>query len=165
VQAFRQASLAGEYYKDFAVNSRNSTEMSNGTLAWIATFHRFLDQCVARAKNGDPAEVRQAFDILFGLLAHMDECLDDVIFFADEGGSWQVNVIWDEIMPAWCKVLSATAAPDEYAQQVCSFLENHSGYEDQRAKMYGVAQKMATLSQRKALSGLLHSLRSVQAKM
>jgi hypothetical protein len=156
VQAFRQASLAGKYYEDFAVNSRNSTKMSNGTLAWIADCRRFLDQCVAQSKKGDPAEVRQAFDIIFGILVHIDECLDDVIFFADEGGSWQVNVIWDEVMPAWCKALSATATPDEYAQRIRSFLENHAGYESQRVKMYGVAQKMATLTQRKALSGFLN---------
>jgi len=86
VQAFRQASLAGKYYEDFAVNSRNSTKMSNGTLAWIADCRRFLDQCVAQSKKGDRAEVRQAFDIIFGLLVRIDECLDDVIFFADEGG-------------------------------------------------------------------------------
>jgi len=32
-------------------------------------------------------EAREAFDILFGLLRHIDEGHDDVIFFADEGRS------------------------------------------------------------------------------
>ena len=39
------------------------------------------------AKKEKPAELREAMDILFGLLDHIDECRDDVIFFADEGGS------------------------------------------------------------------------------
>jgi hypothetical protein len=47
------------------------------------------------AKRSESAEVRQAMDILFGLLDHIDECLDGVIFFAEEGGSWQVGADWN----------------------------------------------------------------------
>jgi len=64
---------------------------------------------VINAKKSNPVEVRQAMDILFGLLNHLDEGNDDVIFFADEGGSWQVGVDWARVLPAWFKVLSATA--------------------------------------------------------
>jgi len=86
-QRFQKASLAGEYYESFNVNSKNCREKSAGTRAWIAQYYRLLDRCVISARASDPAEVREAMDILFGLLDHIDECLDDVIFFADEGGA------------------------------------------------------------------------------
>ncbi|HZR21219.1 MAG TPA: hypothetical protein VFE51_28315 [Verrucomicrobiae bacterium] len=83
VKRFEKASLAGEYYESFDVNSKNCMEKSAGTCAWIAEHDRLLNRCVSSAKGSEPAEVRQAIDILFGLLDHIDECLDDVIFFAE----------------------------------------------------------------------------------
>jgi hypothetical protein len=92
VKRFEKVSLAGEYYESFGVNSKNCTQQSAGTSSWIAEFRRLLDRCVIDANKINPAEVREAMDILFGLLNHMDQGHDDIIFFADEGGSWQVGV-------------------------------------------------------------------------
>ena len=115
VKLFEKASLAGEYYQSFDVNSKNCTQESTGTSAWIARSLRLLDRCVANASKGDPMELREAMDILFGLLDRIDECRDDIVFFADEGGAWQVGVDWDRVLPAWFKVLSATAGPESTA--------------------------------------------------
>lgn len=49
VRLFEKASLAGEYYESFAVNSKNYTHKSAGTSSWIAAFHRLLDRCVTSA--------------------------------------------------------------------------------------------------------------------
>ena len=84
--------MANEYYESFCVNSKNCTQKSAGTTAWIAEYLRLLDRCVISAKESNPAEVRAAMDILFDLLDYIDECHDDVIFFTDEGGSWQVGL-------------------------------------------------------------------------
>jgi hypothetical protein len=149
VKAFEKASLAGEYYEDFNVNSKNCMEKSTGTTAWIAECRRLLDRCMAQEKKGDPAEVRQAFDIIFGLLDHIDECLDDVIFFADEAGSWQVGVAWDKVLPPWFRVLSATTEPEEYTRRITGLLEHHYNYGSK--KMLAVARKAATPAQRKAV--------------
>ncbi len=46
VRAFDQASLAGEYYEDFCVNSKNYREVSGGTRTWIAECQRLLACCV-----------------------------------------------------------------------------------------------------------------------
>jgi hypothetical protein len=99
---------------------------------------------VGEAKKGYPVEVRQSFDILFGLLDHIDECLEDIIFFADEAGSWQVGVE----LPAWRKVLSATVEPKEYAGRVIGLLDRRYHYG--RNKILAVARKTATPAQRKA---------------
>jgi len=86
VTAFETASLAGDYYESFDVNSKNFMEKSRGTTGWIAECRRLLDRCVEQAKTADPAEVFQAFGIIFGLLDRIDECRQDIIFFADDGG-------------------------------------------------------------------------------
>jgi hypothetical protein len=152
VRRFETTSLAGQYYESFFVNSKNCTQQSAGTSAWIAEFRRLLDRCVINAKQCNPAEIRQALDVLFGLLEHIDKCLDDVIFFADEGGSWQVGVDWPKVLPVWFKVLSATAEPDEYAQRVVAFLSRYYSYG--REKMLVIARRTGSLDQRKALAGV-----------
>jgi hypothetical protein len=153
VKLFEKASLAGEYYESFAVNSKNYTEQSRGTSAWIAEFRRLLERCVINAKTSNPVEVRQAMDTLFGLLDHIDQGNDDVIFFADEGGSWQVGVNWPKVLPAWFKVLSATAEPEEYAERIAALLSRHYSYG--RDKMLAIARRTATPDQRKALTALV----------
>jgi hypothetical protein len=111
VSAFDKASRAGQCYESFMVNSGNFTAQSTGTTAWIATCHRLLDRCVAEEKMMAPTEIRAAFDTLFGLLDYIDQGNDDVIFFADEGGAWQVDVDWAKVLPSWFRVMSATVTP------------------------------------------------------
>lgn len=148
-KAFDKASRAGEYYESFMVDSRNYTQKSAGTTAWIADCRRLLDRCVAEQKTGAPADMREAFDILFGLLDRIDEGHDDVIFFADEGGSWQVGVDWERVLPTWFKALSATAAPGEYAERITALLSRH--FKSGRDRMLALARKTATPEQRSEL--------------
>jgi hypothetical protein len=150
VKRFEKASLAGEYYESFDVNSKNCTQQSNGTSSWIAAFGRLLDRCVRTAKKDDPSEVREAMDILFGLLDHIDECRDDVIFFADEGGSWQVGVAWEKVLPVWFQVLSITAGAEEYAKRITMLLSHHYSYG--RDKMLVIARRTGTPEQCEALA-------------
>jgi hypothetical protein len=149
-KAFDAASRARKYYESFNVNSSNYMESSGGTVAWCAECRRLLDRCAAAEGSLDPSEVRQAFETVFDLLDHIDEGNDDVIFFADEGGSWQVGVDWKEILPAWFKVLAATAGPVEFAERVVLLVGSHCNYD--RDKMLSAARKPATPDQRKELS-------------
>ncbi len=152
VKRFEKASLAGEYYESFAVNSKNYREQSTGTSAWIAEYRRLLDRCVINAKKSNPAEVRKSMDSLFGLLNQIDKGHDNVIFFADEGGSWQVGVDWAKVLPVWFKVLSATAQPEEDAERITALLSCHYSYG--RDKMLAIARRTATTHQRMALAGV-----------
>ena len=150
VTSFDKASRAGEYYESFMVNSANCTAQSTGTTAWIATCHRLLDRCVAEEGKSAPAELRAAFDILFGLLDYIDQGNDDVIFFADEGGAWQVGVDWTKVLPSWFRVLSITATPEEYAKRITSLIRHHCDCD--REKMLVAASEFATAEQREALA-------------
>ncbi len=152
VRRFETESLASRYYQAFDVNWKNCTKKSAGTTSWMSTFRRLLDECALAARRGDPAEVLQAFDILFGLLDKIDEFRVEIIFFADEGGSWQVGVDWDRVLPSWFAVLAATADPAEYAQRVGKLVDHHCGHK--RDNVIAAATRAATPEQRAALAAL-----------
>jgi hypothetical protein len=146
---FDARSRAGHYYESFNVNSRNCMETSAGTRAFIADCRRLLDRCVGAAQ-GEPAEPRASFELLFALLRYIDECHDDVIFFADEAGSWQIGVHWAKVFPAWFRCLAQTAAPQEFAQAVVETV-NHFAALD-RDRHFATAKELATPDQRRALA-------------
>ena len=150
VKLFEKSSLAREYFQSFDVNSRNCTVQSTGTSAWIAQCLRLFDRCIVDSRKGDAAEVCKAMEILFALLSRIDNQPDDIIFFADEGGSWQIGVGWPRVLPAWFKVLSATTEPEEFATRIRSLLSRH--YRRDRDKMLTVARRTATPQQRLALA-------------
>lgn len=152
VRRFETESLARKYYQAFDVNSKNCTKKSAGTTSWISTFRHLLDECTQAARPGAPTEVLQCFDILFGLLDKVDDFRVDIIFFADEHGSWQVGVDWDRVLPSWFAVLAATAEPRDYAQRVGTLVDRHCGYK--RDKLLAVAARAATPEQREALASL-----------
>ncbi len=153
VRAFANATRAGEYYESFDVDSRNYTKLSRGTLAWISAHCRLLDQCVAEVGRGDGAEVLAAMDLLFGLLQHLDECGDEVLFFADEGGSWLVGVDWRKVLPAWLQVLSEVTDPEGFASAV---VERHRRLPPcDRAGLFEFAGDLGTPDQAAALAARL----------
>lgn len=151
VRAFEKASLAREFHESFNVNSKNYREKSNGTLSWIAECRRLLARCVESAKLVDPAEVRQAFDILFSLLDRLDSGNDEILFFADEAGAWQVGVQWEKVLPPWFSLLAATTEPEEYAERIVHVLKQHYHYGS--GPMLAIARKKGSTAQRQALAG------------
>ena len=153
VKAFDAASRRGEYYQDFNVNSRNFMDMSRGTETWIAECNRLLDRCAAAAGRGKHAEAREAFELIFDLLRDIDACRDDIIFFADEAGSWQVGVDWEAVLPSWLGCLAETAAtPETFAEAAIATIDELDSYD--RDKHLKAARRVASPAQRKALQDL-----------
>jgi hypothetical protein len=101
------------------------------------------------AKGADPAEARQAFDIIFGLLDRIDECRGRHRSFSQTRRGLAGRVPWEKVLPPWLKVLSATAEPEEFAQRFVSLLKHH--YDHGSARMLAMARKIATRAQRQAL--------------
>jgi hypothetical protein len=149
VRKFHDASLRGEYYDSFDVNSKNFMAKSQGTEAFIAEFDRLAGKCVRAASRGPFGPVREAFELLFRLLRRIDEGNDDVIFFADEGGSWQVGVDWRTVLPAYFRSLAETASPEEFAREVDRAIEDFSDYE--RPRHLIAARRVASAEQKAAL--------------
>ncbi len=149
VLEFHSDSLAGLYYDDFDVNSKNFMERSRGTINWMAEHERLMNRCLIESSSGNPEQIRQAFELLFNLLDEIDECRDDIIFFADEGGAWQVGVEWDEVLPCYFKVLAAVAQPSEYAESVIKIVKSHANYNSDN--YFKLALEVAKPPQKKVL--------------
>ena len=151
VSRFQAASERGDYYDGFDVNSKNFMEMSRGTETWIAECERLYDRCVEQVSRGGYAEMREALEILFGLLRRIDEGTDDILFFADEGGSWLVVVAWEKVLPAWFESLVPATNPEEYAEAVVGVIDEFD--DSHRNKHLREARRVASPAQKKALRG------------
>jgi hypothetical protein len=152
VSKFHAAALRGEYYAGFDVDSKNFRERSEGTEAFIAEFDRLLRECVRVAAKVPRTPVREAFDLLFGLLRHIDECHEDVIFLADEAGSWQISVDWRSALPAYFRCLVDGASAKEYAREVDRTISRFA--ECERPRYLAAARRVANAEQKAALGHL-----------
>jgi hypothetical protein len=148
MKQFHKDTLDGVHFDSFDVNSKNWTDKSEGTEEWIAECKRLHESCVAQAPAGPPETVRVAFEFLFDLLRRIDKG-EDIVFFADEAGSWQVEVDWDDVLPAYYGCLSQTATPHEYAKVVTGLVADFAGSD--RASYIRPARKAATPEQGRAL--------------
>ncbi|MEO1447637.1 MAG: hypothetical protein AAFV46_15640 [Cyanobacteria bacterium J06635_11] len=157
IEAFRDDSLAGMYYEAFRVNSRNFMDMSEETTNWIDAFEQLINRCIKQCQDGEYVQTQKAFKILFDLLDEIDTGSDTIIFFADEAGSWQVGVEWDNVLPCYFTALAAVAKPKSFAQDVMHLVTAHAGHDrDQHLK---TALKLAKPSQRKTLEALIYKTR------
>ena len=153
IKEFHVNSLAGEYYEDFKVNSKNFMEKSRGTINWIAEYERLMERCTQEDMAGKPDQLCQAFELLFNLLDEVDECRDDIIFFADEGGSWQVGVDWETVLPLYFQTLAIVAKPKEYAEKVIQIVKSHVNYNSK--DYFQQALGSAKPSQKKELKAVM----------
>ena len=152
VRKFHDASLGGEYYESFGVNSKNFMEKSEGTEAFIAEFDRLIGKCVHAAAKGPHAPVREAFDLLFALLRRIDDDPDSVIFFADEAGAWQVGVNWRTVLPPYFRCLAEGTPGDAFAREVDRAISDFADYE--RPRHLAAARRVANAEQKAALRRL-----------
>jgi hypothetical protein len=152
VRKFHEATLRGEYYDSFAVNSKNYMEKSDGTEQFIAEFNRLLNRCVRAAGKGPRAPVRDAFELLLDLLRRIDTDADDVVFFADEAGSWQVGVDWRAALPAYFRCVADGASSEDFAREVDRTITDFDDYE--RPRHLTAARSVASAEQKAVLRRL-----------
>ncbi len=151
VRKFHDASLRGEYYESFNVNSNNYMDQAEGTEAFIAEIDRLLGECIKAATKGPRATVRTAFELLLAVLRRIDEDSDSVIFFADEGGVCQVGVDWRPTLAAYFQCLAESASGEEFARAV-DLAISVADYE--RPKHLAAARRVANVEQKAALRRL-----------
>jgi hypothetical protein len=152
VRKFHEAGLGGEYYEGFDVNSKNFMDKSEGTEAFIAEFDRLVGKCVRAGKTRSRSQVRQAFELLFELLRHVDEDADSIIFFADEAGAWQVGVDWRTVLPAYFGCLADEVGSEDFASAVHRSIADFD--EHDRARHLASARRVANTEQKAALRRL-----------
>ena len=153
VRVFYDTAMAGKYYETVEINNRSGQEQSEGTDAFIAEFHRLLQKCIQAAHQEVPAGLRESFEFLFGLLRHVDEGNDDVLFFADDGSSLDVGVNWCAALPAYFNCLAKTSSPEEFARTVDKAVMDFVDYD--RPWYTDAARKVGSDVQRIALDALM----------
>ena len=152
VQTFYDACLCRDYYESFDVNSKNFMNTSKGTDAFMAEFNRLIEKCIGASAKGPSSPVREAFELLFALLRRLDRDPDSVVFFADEGGSWQVGVGWRAALPAYFRCLADGTPAEDFAREVDRTIRDFAHYE--RPKHLAAARRVANAEQRVALRSL-----------
>jgi hypothetical protein len=150
IREFHRESMAGRYYQSFNVNSRNCMEMSHGTEIFIAEHSRLVEACLRAERSGELETAAEGLGLLINLMREIDECRDDIVFFADEAGAWQVGVLWERVLPAWFRSLSPKMDAHEWAETVVDALNDFAGY--QMEELLGAARDAGTPEQRAALT-------------
>ena len=142
--------------KSTANNSEGSSRLSPKSRLFQPSFTR---KCIRAAKTEPRAVVRQAFEQIFDLLGKIDQFDDDIIFFADEGGSWSwaIGVDWRSVLPVYFRWVAETVDAAEYVQLVDQIITKYCNYE--RPHHLKAAMRVATAAQKAALQGLLTSRR------
>jgi len=152
VRTFHDACLRGDYYESFAVNSKNYLDTSKGTDAFMVEFERLIDKCIRASARGRSSTVREAFELLFALLRRLDMDPDSVVFFADEGGSWQVGVDWRAALAAYFRCLADGTPAEDFAREVGRAIADFADYD--RPKHLATARRVASAEQKVALRSL-----------
>ena len=139
------------------VSSRNFMEKSRGTENFIAEHSRLLDGCMKAEQAGDCDTAREGLGLLIDLMREIDQCRDNIVFFADEAGSWQVGVLWERVLPAWFRSLSPGMDAYEWAETIVDALNDFAGH--QMGDILQAAREAATPEQREALAEYEGNLR------
>ena len=150
IRRFHRESVGGRYYQDFDVNSRNFMEKSRGTETFIAEHSRLIDACLKADRAGEMEIVREGLRLLIDLMVRVDRCEEDIVFFADEAGSWQVGVAWKKVLPVWFRSLAPGADPYDWAEDVIDALNAFAGPD--LDALLEAARDVASPEQREALS-------------
>lgn len=150
---FVDAAMAGHYYEAVEINNRGRQEQAGGTDAFVAEFDRLVRRCALAPESGVSAATRDSIELLLDLLRHIDGANDDVLFFADDGGSVSVCVNWKTVLPAYFKCVAASMSPSEFACTVVSTIDEFVPYDGTRH--LAAAHVAANDAQRIALEALV----------
>jgi hypothetical protein len=152
VRAFYDAAMTGQYYETVEINNRGRQKQSKSTDAFMSDFDRFLRRCIRATGQEMHSDARSSFELLFGLLRHIDKGNDELLFFANGGGASDVGVDWRTVLPTYFSCLARTSSPTEFAQTVDSTIEDFSPYD--RPHYLAVARGVANVVQRSTLDVL-----------
>jgi hypothetical protein len=145
IEEFRRASLAGDYYAPFNVNSKNFMDVPEATEEWCDEFARFVTQASRLTARGDHAHAVACFALLYELLEAVDEGRE--IIFAEEAGSWMIPAEEKDWLKAYLTSLAATPTPEAFTAAAILMLERDS-HHSFASGVYAAALKVATPEQK-----------------
>lgn len=96
------------------------------------------------------------FEHLFELLEHIDEGHDDVVFFADEAGTWQLGIPWPTVRPVWIAAFATRADPATFGATVANRIRHFD--RAGRDRYLAIAAAAASEAQRRELTTAVENL-------
>lgn len=145
VQKFYRESLEGCYFDEIEAKTKHRVELSRGTDAFMAELDRLLRRCTHLSTLEPSTFVCDAFELLFRLLRHIDEGHDDVVFFSDEPGSWQLGIDWPTVLPAYFRCLAESVSAADFASKVDAVIRAFAEHE--RPRYMNAAHQAANTAQ------------------
>lgn len=124
--------------------------MSDGTEIFVAEHSRLVEACLRAEQAGDLDTAAHGLELLIDLMREIDRCERDIVFFADEAGSWQVGVRWERVLPAWFRSISPSTEPCDWAETVIDALNDFASF--RMNELLSVARNIASSEQREMLA-------------
>lgn len=121
VGKFCDLARTGHFYEPIPYRG---SEQSRGAQEFVARCNVLFDRCVEEHGLADPRDLRTAFELLLDLMRRIDDG-EEVVYFTDEAGSWQVGVVWTRVLPAYFSCLARTAPEAEFLATVERTLTGH----------------------------------------
>jgi hypothetical protein len=151
VKAFDEASRRGEYYESFGGNSKNFMEKSEGTEEWIAECERLLEEVASgsspTASGTKGAKLSSSSSRFSGGSTKARTTSSSSPTKADLGRSARTG---PRCSPRPFRCLSATAAPEEYAQLMNAIVTDFARHD--AAKYMSRARGAAAREQKAVLA-------------
>jgi hypothetical protein len=154
VEDFHRESLEGTYYEPFDINSRNFTNIPEGTDEWCDRIADLLKQATQLTSQGDHDWAVKCFDVLLDLIEKME--YGEEIVFADEMGSWMIPIDEKNWIPAYMTSLAAILDPGAFAAKALPVIRRDSGHSFSGGA-YTSARKAASKEQLRELDAELRA--------
>jgi hypothetical protein len=148
IEQFRQDSLSRKYYAPFNMNSKNYTQIPEKTRGWFSQLGQFLTNSMVLTDQGNHASAVACFGLLYELILAMENGKE--IVFAEEVGSWMIQVDEKKVMAAYLNSLAAVASPEQYAAMAVPLIKRDSR-QSFSGQVYPVALRAATKAQKAIL--------------
>jgi len=145
IKAFYSSSMAGHYYEYFDINSKNFSDVPEGTEKWFDEISDYLEDSSRLSDQGEHDVAIECFKLLYKLIDKMEDGED--IVFADECGSWMIAGDEKRFITAYLTSLSAISTPEEYAEGSIPLIKRDS-YGSFHNKVYSIASKVSTKEQK-----------------
>lgn len=124
VEHFCEETRAGAYFQEWWAKGKYGSYLpSPKTEEFGAKLTLLFELGVTEAKEGDPQEVCNAYELLLALLHDIDHFeRDELVFWGDEPGTWQLGIDWACVIPPYLQCLSKVLCPEEFADKASALI-------------------------------------------
>ena len=124
VQAFDAAARCGKFCGEPLLSIPLEDAPSAALAAFAQDFYRLERACIHAVGCAPDREVRQSFEILFAILRRIAERKGDIVSIDDADRSPPMGLGWRRVMPAYARVLAATASPSDTSSSLDALIRD-----------------------------------------